>query len=143
MAIGYLQEPVRTMALVDASTGLRASELTGLRWQDVEFDAGVLHVRRGVVTGGRRRGQDRCFQKSTSSCGLCARGSEGLAPRNSLCKTERSDLRQSENARKETVPRKFSATQANAHGSRESWDPGTRRMAYISPLHLYLDDREQ
>jgi len=39
------------MALVDASTGLRASELTGLRWQDVEFDAGVLHVRRGVVTG--------------------------------------------------------------------------------------------
>jgi integrase len=49
--IGYLQEPVRTMALVDASTGLRASELTGLRWQDVDFNAGVLHVRRGVVTG--------------------------------------------------------------------------------------------
>ena len=40
--IGYLQEPVRTMALVDASTGLRASELTGLRWQDVDFDSGVF-----------------------------------------------------------------------------------------------------
>ena len=47
--IGYLQEPVRTMALLDASTGLRASELTGLRWNDIDFDAGILHVRRGVV----------------------------------------------------------------------------------------------
>lgn len=28
--IGHLQEPVRTMVLLDASTGLRASELTGL-----------------------------------------------------------------------------------------------------------------
>jgi integrase len=47
--IGYLQEPVRTMVLLDASTGLRASELTALCWEDVDFDAGVLHVRRGVV----------------------------------------------------------------------------------------------
>lgn len=47
--IGFLPEPMRTMALIDASTGLRASELTGLRWNDVDFDAGVLHVRRGVV----------------------------------------------------------------------------------------------
>ena len=47
--IGYLQEPVRTMVLLDASTGLRASELTALRWEDVDFDAGVLHVRRGIV----------------------------------------------------------------------------------------------
>jgi len=38
------------MALLDASTGLRASELTGLRWEDVDFDSGVLHVRRGVVS---------------------------------------------------------------------------------------------
>jgi integrase len=48
--IGNLQEPVKTMALLDASTGLRASELTGLRWEDVNFDSGVLHVRRGVVS---------------------------------------------------------------------------------------------
>jgi len=47
--IGYLQEPVRTMVLLDASTGLRASELTALRWEDVDFDAGILHVRRGIV----------------------------------------------------------------------------------------------
>jgi hypothetical protein len=27
-----------TMALLDASTGLRASELIGLRWNDIDFD---------------------------------------------------------------------------------------------------------
>ena len=37
------------MVLLDASTGLRASELTALRWEDINFDAGVLHVRRGIV----------------------------------------------------------------------------------------------
>jgi integrase len=47
--IENLQEPVRTMALLDACTGLRASELTALRWEDVNFDEGVLHVRRGIV----------------------------------------------------------------------------------------------
>lgn len=50
MIIGHLQEPVRTMALLDAGTGLRASELTGLRWADVDFESGVLHIRRGVVS---------------------------------------------------------------------------------------------
>lgn len=35
--IGSLPEPMRTMALVDASTGLRASELTGLRWEDIDL----------------------------------------------------------------------------------------------------------
>ncbi|MBV8674679.1 MAG: tyrosine-type recombinase/integrase [Acidobacteriaceae bacterium] len=49
--IGHLHEPVRTMAFLDASTGLRASELTGLRWRDVDFNAGILTVRRGVVDG--------------------------------------------------------------------------------------------
>lgn len=47
--IENLQEPVRTMALLDACTGLRASELTALRWEDINFDEGVLRVRRGIV----------------------------------------------------------------------------------------------
>lgn len=37
------------MALLGASTGLRASELTALHWEDIDFDAGILHVRRGIV----------------------------------------------------------------------------------------------
>lgn len=34
-------------------TGLRASELRGLKWEDVDADARVLHVRRGLTYAGR------------------------------------------------------------------------------------------
>ncbi|HEY2038331.1 MAG TPA: site-specific integrase [Edaphobacter sp.] len=47
--LSYLKEPVRTMAWLDATTGLRASELLALRWQDIDFDSGVMHVQRGIV----------------------------------------------------------------------------------------------
>lgn len=49
--LSHLKEPVRTMAWLDAATGLRASELLALRWQDIDFDAGVMHVQRGIVYG--------------------------------------------------------------------------------------------
>jgi len=29
-------------------TGLRASELRGLKWEDIDFKAAILHVRRRV-----------------------------------------------------------------------------------------------
>jgi len=35
---------VRTIAAVALGTGLRRSELVGLKWGDVDFDAGNLHV---------------------------------------------------------------------------------------------------
>ena len=49
--IGYLQEPVRTMALVDASTGLRASKLNGTSLAGRGLRFRRIHVRRGIVTG--------------------------------------------------------------------------------------------
>jgi integrase len=42
-------EPLRTMIELDAFTGLRRGELIGLRWEDVDFENLVLHVRRSVV----------------------------------------------------------------------------------------------
>jgi integrase len=39
----------RTLVFLAASTGLRFSELRGLQWQDVDFESGVLNLRRGVV----------------------------------------------------------------------------------------------
>jgi integrase len=36
---------LRTLVMAAASTGLRASELRGLRWSDVDLKAGELHVR--------------------------------------------------------------------------------------------------
>jgi integrase len=45
----FLKEPVRTMVWLDATTGLRVSELLALRWNDIDFEAGDMHVQRGIV----------------------------------------------------------------------------------------------
>jgi integrase len=44
-----LPDPLRTMVELNAFTGLRRGELIGLRWEDVEFEELILHVRRSVV----------------------------------------------------------------------------------------------
>lgn len=44
-------EPHRTFYWLAAETGLRAGELCGLRWQDVDFKSGVVRVRQSVWRG--------------------------------------------------------------------------------------------
>jgi integrase len=44
-----LTEPCRTATLAAALTGLRRGELLGLKWNDVDFDNSVIHVRRSLV----------------------------------------------------------------------------------------------
>jgi integrase len=44
-----LQPRERAIVFLAASTGFRASELRGLQWQDVDFDACTINLRRGVV----------------------------------------------------------------------------------------------
>jgi integrase len=46
-----LREPVRTLTLLAAATGLRISECLGLQWQDVSFAEAVIHVRRTWTCG--------------------------------------------------------------------------------------------
>jgi integrase len=46
-----LNEPFRTMVILDLATGLRCSELFALKWCDVLWDDLTLLVRRGIVTG--------------------------------------------------------------------------------------------
>jgi integrase len=46
-----LDEPFRTMVILDLATGLRCSELFALKWCDVVWDDLTLLVRRGIVTG--------------------------------------------------------------------------------------------
>ena len=41
----------RTMVLLAASTGLRQSEIFGLKWGDIEFGLGIMSVTRSVVCG--------------------------------------------------------------------------------------------
>jgi len=47
--LSELPNPLRTIIELDAFTGLRRGELIGLRWDDVDFEQLLLHVRRSVV----------------------------------------------------------------------------------------------
>jgi integrase len=49
--LGQLAEPYRTMVLVAACLGLRASEIMGLQWGDFNWDDLTVLIRRGVVNG--------------------------------------------------------------------------------------------
>lgn len=49
--IAILEEPYRTMAIVAICTGLRISEVLALRWEHIDFSAGVILVQQGVVSG--------------------------------------------------------------------------------------------
>ncbi len=42
---------IKNMLQLAFYTGLRTSELIGLRWEDIDFDHEVIHVRRAVVCG--------------------------------------------------------------------------------------------
>jgi integrase len=44
-----LKEPTRTMVFLAAFTGLRAGELLGLKWKDVDFQKMEIHVIRSIV----------------------------------------------------------------------------------------------
>ena len=72
------------MILIAFRHGLRASELCDLRWDQVEFGAAVLHVRR--------------VKNGTPGTGLCskiARGHRTFAPVLGSCLRAQSDGRQS------------------------------------------------
>jgi integrase len=47
--IPHLREPFRTMALLCVCFGLRISECLALKWSDVNWLGGKLHVQRGIV----------------------------------------------------------------------------------------------
>jgi integrase len=52
-----LSPHVRVMMIVAMLLGLRASELLGLRWEDIDIENGILNVRRSYV--GRRHQDPR------------------------------------------------------------------------------------
>jgi integrase len=47
--LGELQNPARSMVFLAAATGLRVSELLGLKWSDVDYDAAEIRLSRAVV----------------------------------------------------------------------------------------------
>lgn len=51
LLLPQLDEPYRTMVLIAASLGLRASEIMGLQWSDFDWVDRTVLIRRGVVNG--------------------------------------------------------------------------------------------
>jgi integrase len=47
--LGSLEQRERTLVFLDAGTGLRVSELLALKWEDLDFENKLLHVRRSIV----------------------------------------------------------------------------------------------
>jgi integrase len=49
--IAAAREPYKTMFWLLAMTGVRAGEMLGLQWQDIDFDKGLLNIRRSAWYG--------------------------------------------------------------------------------------------
>jgi integrase len=47
--LSELSQPHKTMVFLAATTGLRVSELLGLRWQDIKFGTGEIALTRAIV----------------------------------------------------------------------------------------------
>ncbi len=83
--IGYLlskiqDHPLHVPAVVALGTGLRRGEVLGLRWQDVDLDAGMLQVKRSLGEAGKKSIplQERLYFKAPKSA--AGRRSVSLAP---------------------------------------------------------------
>ena len=82
-----LREPCRTMVLLGVLTGLRVGEILGLRWKDVDFVSGELHVEQAVYRGSvgspKTRGSRRVLPLPEALL-VALRGQHGTAPEDSL-----------------------------------------------------------
>ena len=81
-----LKEPIRTIALVGVSFGLRISEALALKWSDVDWLNGTLLIERGIVR--QRVGNVKTSEIRTEGvCGLGDSGSHELMEAdNSVCR---------------------------------------------------------
>lgn len=75
-----ISPPVHAMVLLGGDAGLRSGEIIGLRWQDIDFKKGALHVRRAVWMGEvtlPKSGKERTVPM-TSRLAECLRGQRHL-----------------------------------------------------------------
>ena len=61
--VSHLKEPYRTMVLVAGCLGLRASEVTGLQWRDINWDDLTVFIRRSVVHGRQGEAKTEASEK--------------------------------------------------------------------------------
>ena len=85
--LGALEIRERTMVLLDVVTGLRASELFGLKWTDINFKKSEISVTRSIVlqvVGSRKtEASQRLWTPMSSyaaSCSICCRPASCVSP---------------------------------------------------------------
>lgn len=61
---GIAPPAIRMMLMVAATTALRRSEIRGLRWSDVDFEAAWLHLRRGLARKDETKLKTKASRKS-------------------------------------------------------------------------------
>ena len=57
---------IRSMLALLSYTGMRMEEVLGLRWEDLDFEEGWIHIRRAVVHPGRNLGEIKPPKSKTS-----------------------------------------------------------------------------
>ncbi|SFS44911.1 tyrosine-type recombinase/integrase [Paenibacillus sp. 453mf] len=89
MAVWNLDEAVRFLKLAEEddlhiafllalTTGMRQSEILGLRWKDIDFDEGILRVRQTLSHDGKELIQDTKTKSSARTITLIARTLDDL-----------------------------------------------------------------
>lgn len=68
----------RLLILLDVTTGLRQSELFGLRWSDLDFDSGEINVVRSIVHGVISSCKTEFLAKPIPDESLPGRDAEGI-----------------------------------------------------------------
>lgn len=66
--LSRLQEPYRTMVVVEALTGVRSSELFALTWEEVDFERRLIHVRRSFYHGEFGPPKTRTSERAIPMC---------------------------------------------------------------------------
>jgi len=126
----------RTMVLLDVGTGLRQSELFGLKWQDIDFEIGTLRVTRSVVQQIVGQLQDRGIPKGNSPSRGSDCRSRRLAPADPLQGAAPLGVRQSPRRRENAVLGATADAQQHPSHCEEARHHQADRMAYL-PAHLF------
>ena len=65
--VDTLPDPVRLMVATAMSTGMRISEILGLKWGSVDLIRGLIHVEERYYRGDNSRAQDGSFHPDVTA----------------------------------------------------------------------------
>ena len=136
LLLDSLQIRERTLVLLDAGTGLRMSELFGLKWKDVNFQANEIRVTRSIVMQVVGPCKTEASQKPVPLDPNLAEAL--LAWRRHTRYNEPDDWIFASPEANGRRPHLGSAPHAQANSTRRSsrWDNQANRMAHLPP-HLF------